>query len=144
MTSPTVAGTPVSGGTFVVAEYERVISHGALDAPPIVAPLLHPVWTILGALRGMGTDLSEVFALADATEDGTLFGEVEFEQRAALRAGVEYAVRGAITDLVRREGRRAGPFDILSLKLEIVDPTGEVAAAVTQFFVIPRGRPPDA
>jgi hypothetical protein len=123
-----------------VEDYERVISHDALDAPPLESPLLHPVWTILGALRGMGIDLADVFALVDATEEGTLFGEAAFEQLRPLRSGVDYAVRGAVTDVVRREGRRAGLFDVLTLTLEIIQPDGEPAAVVTQAFIIPRAQ----
>jgi hypothetical protein len=140
VTAHAAAGKAVPGGTFRVEEYERVISHDALAAPPLEPPLLHPVWAILGALRGMGTDLADVFALVDASEDGTLFGEAELEQLRPLRAGVDYAVLGGVTDVVRREGRRAGAFDVLTLRLEIVEPGGESAAVVSQAFIIPRGQ----
>jgi hypothetical protein len=115
-----------------------------LDAPSLDPPLLHPVWAMLGALRGMGTDLAEVFALVDATEEGTLFGEAALEQLRPLSADVEYEVRGEVADVVRRQGRRAGPFDVLTLRLEIVEPGGEPAAVVTQAFVIPRTEVTDA
>jgi hypothetical protein len=128
----------VPGGTFRVEDYERAIAHDALDAPPLAPPLLHPVWSILGALRGMGTELGELFAEVDATEDGTLLGEAELEQLRPLRSGVDYTVRGGVTDVARRHGRRTGAFDVLTLRLEIVEPDGEPAAVVTQSFVIPR------
>ena len=133
-----LVGHRLPGGSFRVEHYERVISHAAVGAPAIDVPWLHPVWVMLGALRGMGIDLGHVFALASASEDGVLFGEAELEQFEPLRAGVEYQVQGRVADMVRRQGRRAGPFDLLTLELEILDGESRVAVA-RQSFVIPRG-----
>lgn len=131
-------GYRVPGGTFRIEEYERVISHAAIGSPPIDPPFLHPVWVMLGALRGMGTDLGHVFALANASEDAVMFGEAELEQLEPLRAGVEYRVQGGVTDMVRRHGKRAGRFDLLALEFEILDGGSRVAVA-RQSFVVPRG-----
>jgi hypothetical protein len=140
-----VVGARFPGGTFRVEDYERWLSHDAMHAPPLPAGLLHPVWILLGALRGMGLSTDELTALADAdSRDGTLFGETEFEQHRVLRAGVEYAVRGEVSDLVRREGTRAGRIDLMTFRLEIVETTGEVAAVSTQTFVFPRRSGPHA
>lgn len=134
-----VVGTRFPGGVFTVEEYERWLSHDAMHAPALPAGLLHPVWVLLGALRGMGITTDELTAIADAgAHDGTLFGETELEQRAPLRAGVEYAVRGGVTDLVRRESQRAGRIDLMTFRLEIVSPGGEVAAVSVQTFIFPR------
>lgn len=136
MTHPAV-GHRIPGGTFRVEGYERDVSHAALGAPPLEAPLLHPVWIVLGALRGMGATLGEVLAHVEASEHGTLFGEASFEQRRPLEADAEYRVEGEIADVVRRHGRRAGPFDVVTLRLAIADRDGD-AAVVTQSFIVPR------
>ncbi|GGL94651.1 hypothetical protein [Nakamurella endophytica] len=134
-----LVGHPFPGGSFRVAEYERWLSHDAMRSPALAAPLLHPVWILLGALRGMGISIDELTGLAGAgAHDGTVFGETEMEQRRPLRADVEYTVRGGVADLVRRVGRRAGTMDLLTFRLEIVEPTGEVAAVSSQTFVFPR------
>ena len=67
-----------------------------------------------------------------------MFGEAEIEQRIPLRIGESYEVRGGITGVVRKEGRRAGVFDIVTLRLELVDAEGEVAGVSTNSFVFPR------
>ncbi len=132
-----VVGTQLPGGTFIVAEYERWLSHDALQSPPLPEGLLHPVWVLLGALRGMGITLGELMAIAEAGE-GTMFGETELEQVEPLRTGVVYLVRGSITQLARRESRKMGPMDLMTFRLEIVDPTGAVVAVSVQVFIIPR------
>ncbi len=98
------------------------------------------MWVVLGALRGMGITIEDLIELADATpDDGVVFGETWLEQRRTLQAGVEYTVRGGVRSLVRREGRRAGTFDVLTFELELCAPGGEVAAVSSQSFVIRRG-----
>jgi len=134
-----VVGHPFPGGTFSVPEYERWLSHDAMHSPTIAMPTLHPVWILLGALRGMGMTIDELTALVGAgAEDGTVFGETVMEQHQPLQADVEYRVRGAIVDLVRREGRRAGLMDLMTFRLELVDPDDQVAAISEQTFVFPR------
>ncbi len=134
-----LVGRPFPGGTFTVPEHERWLAHDAIQAPELPAPLLHPVWILMGALRGMGMALDDLIELAEATpEDGVLFGETEIEQRTPLRSGVAYSVVGEITEVVRRQGRRAGPFDVLSFELRIAEPSGAVAAVSRQSFVFPR------
>jgi hypothetical protein len=134
-----VVGRPLPGGTFSVAEYERWLSHDALQSPPLPDGVLHPVWVLLGALRGMGLTLEELTAIADGGE-GSLFGETELEQREPLRSDVVYSVRGSITDLVRRQTRKMGIVDFLTFRLEILEPGGALAAASTQVFILPRER----
>ncbi len=132
-----VVGTQLPGGTFAVEEYERWLSHDAMQSPPLPEGLLHPVWVLLGALRGMGITLDELTAIAGAGE-GTMFGETELEQFEPLRTGVVYLVRGSITELARRESRKMGLMDLMTFRLEIVDPAGTIVAVSVQVFIIPR------
>lgn len=132
-----VVGTTLPGGTFTVADYERWLAHEALQSPALPDGLLHPVWVVIGALRGMGMTLEQLTALADAGE-GTLLGEAELEQSQPLRTGVTYTVRGAITDLVRRQSRKIGTIDLLTFRIEILDDAATTVAATTQVFILPR------
>lgn len=134
-----VVGTQFPGGTFEVEEYERWLSHDAMHAPALPDGILHPVWVLLGALRGMGLTIDELTAIADAgAHDGTMFGETELEQFGALRAGVVYTVRGGVTELTRRESQRAGRIDLMTFRLELLDPDGTVVAVSVQTFIFPR------
>lgn len=131
-------GYRVPGGTFRVHDYERVISHDAVRAPQIEAPLLHPVWVMLGALRGMGVTLEELLADVGAPQEAVLFGEAEIGLRKALNAEADYRVEGGVTDLVRRQGKRAGPFDVFTLSLSILAQDGEEVAVAKQSFIVLR------
>lgn len=132
-----VVGTELPGGTFSVAEYERWLTHDAFQSPPLPDGTLHPGWILLGALRGMGMTLEELTSIADAGE-GTLFGETELEQHQPLRTGVTYAVRGAVTELQRRDSRRIGTMDLMTFRIDITDPSGALVAVSVQVFIIPR------
>ncbi len=134
-----VIGHRLPGGDFEIADYERWLGHDAMLAPPLPDGLLHPVWILLGALRGMGVDTDELVGLVEAKpDDGVLFGETTLEQHAPLRSGVRYTVTGEVTDLVRRTGRRAGTMDLFTFELSIHDPDGTLAAVSGQTFVIMR------
>ena len=52
--------------------------------------------------------------------------------------GATYAVKGGITGIERKEGRRAGVFDIVTFRLELSDAGGEPAAVSTNSFIFPR------
>jgi hypothetical protein len=136
-----LVGHALPGGTFVVEDYERWLSHDALQAPPLPEGVLHPAWIVLGALRGMGISLDDLIELAGATpEDGVVFGETDYEQHAPLRSDTEYTVRGAVTSVTRREGRRAGAFDVLVIELNIEQADGALAAVSRQSFIFFRER----
>jgi hypothetical protein len=135
-----LTGHAFPGGTFVVEEYERWLAQDAMLAVRPAAPLLHPVWIVLGALRGMGLSIDELIELADARPtDGVVFGETELRQQQPLRAGANYRVRGGVKSIVRRTGRRAGVFDTLTFELELLGTDGALVAVSSQTFIIRRG-----
>lgn len=135
-----VVGHRLPGGGFRVEEYERFLSHDAMLAPPLPPGLLHPVWILLGALRGMGVSTEELVAVVDAKPtDGVLFGQTRMDQMQVLRSDVDYTVAGAVTALTRHRGKRAGVMDRMTFELTISDPDGEPCAVSSQTFLILRG-----
>jgi hypothetical protein len=92
-----------------------------------------------GALAGMGLSVDELFHLVGATaDDGPMFGEAGIEANRPLLIGESFDVSGGITGVVRKEGRKAGVFDIVSFRLELRDERGEVAAVSSNSFIFPR------
>jgi len=55
-----------------------------------------------------------------------------------LEVGATYTVTGGIVDVTRKEGRKAGVFDIVAFRLELADADGAVAAVSTNSFIFPR------
>lgn len=132
-------GRSFPGGTYTIEPYRHWLMNDAVGDEPSTSGQASPMEIYYGAMGGLGLSLDELFALAGATAaDGPMFGEAEIEQRRPLEVGETYTVRGAFTDVVRKEGRRAGVFDIVTFQLELVAPDGEVAGVSTNSFVFPR------
>jgi hypothetical protein len=101
---------------------------------------VHPGLAYLAAVQGSGVTFQDIFDLADATaESGPMFGEQTLSFDAPLRVGAEYRVEGEITDVVRKHGRRAGTFDMLTFELRLLDDDGAVVATNVNTFIFPRG-----
>jgi hypothetical protein len=134
-----LVGYRFPGGSFRVEEYERWLSHDAMQVEGIDPPLLHPVWVLLGALRGMGMTIDALVELAGSKADeGVVFGETILEHHRPLRTDQTYAVHGSITELRRRHSRRAGVIDLLTFRLQIDDEAGHQVGATTQTFIFRR------
>ena len=134
-----LVGTDFPGGTYTIEPYRHWLMNDAVGDVPSTSGTASPMEIYYGAMGGLGLTLDELFALAGATAaDGPMFGEAEIEQRRPLRVGDTYTVRGGITGVARKEGRRAGVFDIVTFRLELIDADDEVAGVATNSFVFPR------
>jgi acyl dehydratase len=134
-----IVGHRFPGGSVRVEPYRNWLTCDAVHSPVPPDGIAHPMFCYYGALAGMGISLDELFALAGATaEDGVMFGEAEIELRRPLRVGERLVVRGGIVGAERKQGQRAGVFDIVTFRLELVDESGQVAGVSTNSFVFPR------
>jgi hypothetical protein len=134
-----LVGTSFPGGTYTIEPYEHWLMTDAVGARPTREGTAHPMYAYYGALAGMGLSVDELFALVGATaEDGPMFGEGGIEVLHPLRIGATYSVSGRIESVLRKEGRRAGVFDIVSFRVELRDTDGELAAVSTNSFIFPR------
>lgn len=132
-------GFSFPGGKYTIEPYRHWLMSDAVGEVPASAGPASPMEIYFGAMGGFGLSLDELFALVGASSaDGPMFGEAEIEQRLPLQIGATYDVRGDITGIVRKEGKRAGVFDILTFRLELVNAAGEVAGVSTNSFVFPR------
>lgn len=134
-----LVGTSFPGGRYTIEPYRHWLTADVVGDAPTSSGAASPMQIYFGAMAGLGLTLDELFALVGSSAaDGPMFGEAEIEQRRPLRIGETYDVRGGITGIVRKEGRRAGVFDILTFRMELVDAEGEVAGVATNSFVFPR------
>jgi hypothetical protein len=102
------------------------------------APHVHPVLVYYAAVQGSGVDFQDIFDLFDGDGDsGIMLGEQRFVFDAPLQVDREYAVEGGIVDVIRKEGRRAGVFDVVTFELRVLDGGDQVAVSTTS-FVFPR------
>lgn len=132
-------GTALAGGSFTISAEENRRLEANLGAEPAADGTAHPLYAYLATQRGIGTSVSELLELAGfRLEDGPMLGSCELELRGPLRTGVRYAVSGTIVDIERKSGRRAGTFDLLTYREDLVDPEGQRAASATNTFVLRR------
>jgi hypothetical protein len=134
-----LVGKPFPGGTYTIEPYKHWLMLDAFGGTPTREGTAHPMYVYYGSLAGMGFSVNDLFIMVGATaEDGPMFGEAEIDIRKPLQVGATYDVTGTITSVERKEGRRAGVFDIVAFRLEMRDPSGEVAGVSSNSFIFPR------
>jgi hypothetical protein len=132
-------GQPFPSGSFTIVEYEHWLCADAVLSPELPPSCAHPMYAYYVAIAGMGLSLDELFAMVGSSaEDGPMFGEAGIEIRHQLQIGATYRVEGGITAVARKEGRRAGVFDIVTFELRLFDKKDRVTAVSTNSFVFPR------
>jgi acyl dehydratase len=132
-------GQPFPSGSFTIVDYEHWLTADAVLSPVLPPSCAHPMYAYYVAVAGMGMTLDELFALVGSSaEDGPMFGEAGIEFHQQLHIGATYRVEGGITAVARKEGRRAGIFDIVTFELRLFDEMDRVTAVTTNSFVFPR------
>ncbi|MDL5157396.1 MaoC/PaaZ C-terminal domain-containing protein [Actinomycetospora termitidis] len=130
-----LVGWRVPGGTSRVDGYENLLLHDAVRAPRSPAP--HPIWAFLAPQRGMGLSLGELFdVLGTPLDAGPVLGSFAARLHAPLRLGADHTVTGEVTSVVRRASRVLGPFDEVTLVLELRRESPVITA--TYGFLLPR------
>lgn len=70
-------------------------------------------------------------------DKGVYHGEQEFEFHQPLYVDETYEVEGAVTDVTRKEGR-SGPFDLVTMRFDVVDSGGEPAFVAKPRMILMR------
>jgi acyl dehydratase len=134
-----LVGKPFPGGTYTIEPYRHWLFTDASGIEPTSEGVAHPMEVYYGALAGMGMSVDDLFTLVHASAaDGPMFGEAEIEVVKPLQIGATYSVSGGIVGVTRKEGRKAGVFDIVTFRLELRDADGALAAISTNSFIFPR------
>lgn len=134
-----LVGRELPGGSFDLEHYRNWLTNDVIGSPQRGDNLAHPMFCYYAAMGGMGLSVAGLFELAHTSaSDGPMFGECDMEVRAPLRTGVTYAVRGEIIDVKRKQGGAIGTFDLMTFRLEVVAPDGEIAGVCTNSFICPR------
>src|SRR5205823_8686444 len=104
------------------------------------APHVHPALVYFAAIEGTGLEIQDLFDLMEApAESGVVLGEQKLTFAEPLEVDREYEVDGEVASVVRKEGRRAGVFDTLTVVFRLRESAGApVIAESTNTFVFPR------
>jgi hypothetical protein len=138
--TPDIAGHPLDGGTFTIAEAEDRALRASIGSPPASDGAAHPVWYYVATQVGMGETVAGLCALCGFDiEDGPMMAGSEVEFFAPLRIGQPYRVRGAVLGLTRKQSRRLGTMDLLDYALHLDAEDGTRVCSVRNAWVLPRG-----
>jgi hypothetical protein len=132
-------GHAFPGGTTTVPRWMNRLWADAVHAED-PTPYVHPVLVYYAAVEGSGVSFQDIFDLMQGSaESGILFGAQSLAFTGPIEVDHEYAVRGDVVDVARKEGRKAGVFDLLTFRLTLAEPDGATAVATsTSTFVFPR------
>ena len=137
---PDLVGLQFPVGALRIDPYEDWLARDCIGAPAATDDLVHPGWTLFGALRGAGYDLESIIQLCGASwDDGVLFGETVVEQIEPLRHSVDYVVRGSFVEVQHRTGRKIAECDLVSYEL-LIEHDDQLAVRCRNSFVVPRRR----
>jgi hypothetical protein len=134
-----LVGHRLPGGRYRLPEYVAWLWADVVLAEPD-PDAAHPALAYFVAMQGCGLSIHEIFELLEADADsGVMFGEQTLEFAGELRPGADYEVSGAITEVVRKEGKRAGVFDRVTFAMELrSDGEAEPVATSTSVWIFPR------
>lgn len=134
-----LVGTELPGGSYTIEPYRHWLMADAVGAEPTRSGVADPMEAFHAAIGGKGLSWDGLFALVGASaEDGPLLGGAELELHRPLEVGATYAVRARVEAAERKQGRRAGVFDVVTFRFELVAADGAPAAATTTQFLFPR------
>lgn len=134
-----LVGTRFPGGTFLIERWENFLLHDVFAAGSPHEGLAHPMYAFHAPLAGMGMTYAELFALCRAeSDDAVRAGTYDFEYLKPLLEGTTYSIRGEITQVERKRGARAGLFDLVTFRLEMIDQENDVAAVASNSWLFLR------
>ena len=133
-------GRTFPGGSFLISGPEDDRMRDVVGAPPRQADVAHPIWLFAAPQRALGITIDEFFAwCGSSSAEGPMLGETRLTMPRPLRVGRNYAVSGRIVAVQRKEGRRAGTFDIVTFELQLAERgSGDGGWQARTGFVFPR------
>lgn len=132
-------GREFPGGTYTITAKQDRMVRRLLGAEPSADGTAHPIYGYIATRVGCGLSVEDILAVAGAKpEDGPMVGTLELEFHSPLPVNTTYEVSGRFASIERKEGRRAGVFDLLRFELRLTAPRGEPAVTCTQSWILPR------
>jgi hypothetical protein len=132
-------GGKLPGGVYTLGAERHRLLLGALAGGAPTDGSAHPLAAWLVAWGGCGVSIGDLFAAAGVPmEDGPMLGSCDLELLGPIDIEAEYAVSGEIVDLQEKTGRRIGRFDVMTMRMEVRDPGGDLVATCTPSVILPR------
>jgi hypothetical protein len=134
-----LTGHELPAGEFTVTAAEDDQLRQTIGAPSDADGRAHPLWAYIATQRGIGISVGDLCQLADFDIlDGPMLGSSELEYAGEVALDVPYRVTGEVVGVERKQGRKAGTFDVLTYREHLVGPGEERVASATNTFILPR------
>lgn len=133
-----IVGRKFPGGTYTIAGYESWLLRDAVYAEQ--DEVAHPIAAFIGAQRGMGMTVAELFAMMQTgIEDGPVLAECTIELAADVLPDRRYRAGGEVTGIARKHGAAFGAFDLVTCRFTLTEEDrDEPVAVVTNVYAIRR------
>ena len=134
-----LVGFEFPGGEVDIERWENVLVHDVTGLEPPDHGYAHPIYAFSAPLSGMGMSYEELFAVCHAeSPEAVRAGGYDFEYHRPLREGARYRTRGSIISVDRKRGKRAGLFDIVTFRLQLIDEDENVTLTATNEWIFLR------
>ena len=127
-----LVGHRFPGGRYTIEHWENFLLSDATGVAPLPDGLAHPAHLFHVAINGVGTSITELFALAGC-EIGEPVSIDYYDWRVAqpLREDVPYVLQGGISDFERTAREGAPVCDSFVYAIELADEAGRRVAEVS-------------
>lgn len=121
------------GGATVIERWENHLLCDALGVEPLPDGLAHPAFLFHVPLRGVQLTIEQMLAYGKPeSEDAVRAGGYRWTLHKPLKVDTPYRCTGGIESVERKQGRRAGTMDLMTVRIELTDGNHEpVATAET-------------
>lgn len=129
------------GGTTTIEHWENYLLTEATGRDPMPDDLAHPIHLFHVPIRGVGTSIAELFALAEADgPDLVGLDSYDWEWFAPLREDVDYRCEGEIVS-TERKARGGVPYDEMVFRIDLLDGDTPVARVTNTWHLWRVGSP---
>jgi hypothetical protein len=129
-----LVGLRFPGGEYTIAHWENFLLTDCTARPPMASDLVHPIALFHVPIQGVGTSIGELFRLGggDGQAGSVSLLGYDWEYLKPLREDCSYRLEGGIVSADRViDTAGAALHDDIAFQIELFDPTGALAARVT-------------
>lgn len=123
-----LVGHRFAGGSYRIEHWENFLLTHCTGADPLPNDLVHPIALFHVPILGVGTSITELFALGQVAEAGSVGLEgYDWEYFEPLREDVEYTMSGGISEAERCTNADGAVYDRMAFQIELADGARPVA-----------------
>jgi hypothetical protein len=117
-----LVGHRFTGGRYRIEHWENWLLTDCTGRDPLPDALVHPVALFHVPILGVGTSITELFALGHASGAGSVGLEgYDWEYFQPLREDIDYRMLGGICEALRRTTGDGKVYDRVAFQIELFD-----------------------